>query len=328
MKTRVTLLPLLAICVMFGAIGLASSGALAQDYPTRTVRIIVPFSPGGPGDLTARFVGQELQNALGQTFIVENRPGANGVIAAGVVAKVPADGYTLLQISSSHTVNESLMPNRPYELMRDFEPVASLNYTEMVMMVKNDLPANTVAEFIQLAKAKPDALSYASSGSGSAYHMAGELFKTMAGVSIKHVPYKEAAVARSNVVGGHIDLMFDALPAAIELVRAGRVKALATTARTRSSALPQVPTVAEAGVTGFESTIFIGLMAPKNTPAAIVGKLHGEINKVLSKPESLQFWQKQGAQPMVTSREEFIRFLNADIAQGARVVAISGAKVE
>ncbi len=319
---------LLATCVMFSVVGLVASGALAQDYPNRPVRIFVPFSPGGPGDLTARFVGQELQNALGQNFLVENRPGANGVIAAGVAAKAPADGYTLLQISSSHTVNESLRANKPYELMRDFEPVASLNYTEMVLMVKNGLAANTVAELIQLAKAKPDALGYASSGSGSSYHMAGELFKAMAGVAIKHVPYKEASVARSDVIGGHIDLMFDALPAAVELVRSGRVRALATTAKTRSSALPQVPTVAEAGVPGFENTIFIGLMAPKNTPAPILEKLHGEINKILSKPQSLQFWQKQGAVPMVTSREEFSKFLKADIAQGARLVEISGAKVE
>jgi tripartite-type tricarboxylate transporter receptor subunit TctC len=319
---------LLAVCALFAALASVPSRALAQDYPRNPVRIIVPFSPGGPGDLTARFVGQELQNVLGQSFIVDNRPGANGVIAAGVAAKMPADGYTLLQISSSHTVNESLRDNKPYDLMRDFEAVASLNYTEMVLIAKNDLPANSVRELIQLAKAKPDALSYASSGSGSSYHMAGELLKSMAGISIKHVPYKEAAVARSNVLGGHIDLMFDALPAAIELVRAGKVKALATTAKVRSSALPQVPTVAEAGVPGFENTIFIGLMAPKNTPAPILDKLHREINKILSKPASQQFWQKQGAVPMVTSREEFVRFLKADIAQGAHLVAISGAKVE
>jgi tripartite-type tricarboxylate transporter receptor subunit TctC len=318
----------LAGCVMIGALGFASSGTLAQDYPSRAVKIIVPFSPGGPGDLTARFVAQELQNSLGQPFVVENRPGANGVLAAGAAAVAPADGYTLLQISSSHTVNESLIPKRPYELMRDFEPVASLNYTEMVMMVRNGLGATTVAEFIQLAKAKPGAMNYASSGNGSAYHMAGELFKTMAGVSITHIPYKTAAGARTDLVGGHIDMMFDALPAGIELVRAGKVKALATTARTRSSALPDVPTVAEAGVTGFESTIFIGLMAPKKTPPAILDKLHSEINKVLSRPESRQFWLKQGAQPMVTSRDEYTRFLNTDIAQGKRLVEISGAKVD
>jgi tripartite-type tricarboxylate transporter receptor subunit TctC len=314
------------VSIVLGA--LASFGAAAQDYPTRTVRIIVPFSPGGPGDLTARFVAQELQGALGQPFIVENRPGANGVLAAAAAAKAPADGYTLLQISSSHTVNESLIPNRQYALMRDFEPVASLNYTEMVMMVTSGLAANTVGEFIRLAKARPGAMNYASSGNGSAYHMAGELFKTMAGVSVTHVPYKSASAARTDLVGGHVDMMFDALPAGIELVRGAKVKALATTARTRSSALPNVPTVAEAGLPGYESTIFIGLMAPRGTPAGIVDKLHGEINKVLSKPESREFWRKQGAQPMVTSRQEYTRFLHADIAQGEKLVKISGAKVD
>ena len=318
----------LARCAMIGVLGLASSGTPAQDYPGRAVKIIVPFSPGGPGDLTARFVAQDLQSALGQPFVIENRPGANGVLAAAAAVAAPADGYTLLQISSSHTVNESLIPKRSYELMRDFEPVAALNYTELVMMVTNGLGAGTVGEFIQLAKAKPGAMNYASSGNGSAYHMAGELFKTMAGVSVTHVPYKSAAAARTDLVGGHVDMMFDALPAGIELVRAGKVKALATTARTRSSALADVPTVAESGVAGFESTIFIGLMAPKNTPPAILDKLHAEINKVLSKPESRQFWQKQGAQPMVMSRDEFTRFLIADIAQGKRLVEISGAKVD
>lgn len=326
MRTKLAVLPLIAACAASGVVGLASSAALSQEYPTKSVRIIVPFSPGGPGDLTARFVAEELQKTLGQPFVVENRPGANGVIAAGAAAQATPDGYTLLQISSSHTVNESLIPNRSYELMRDFEPVASLNYTEMVLIARNDLPANSVMELIALAKAKPGQLNYASSGPGSAYHMAGELFKTMAGVSITHVPYKGAATARTDVVGGHMDLMFDALPASIELVRSNRVKALGTTARTRSTALPDVPTIAEAGVPGFDSTIFIGLMAPKKTPVAIVDKLHGEINKVLSTPASREFWKKQGAQPLVMGRDEYARFLNDDIVKGARLVKISGAK--
>jgi tripartite-type tricarboxylate transporter receptor subunit TctC len=317
----------IASALAAGAIALASFGAVAQDYPARPVTIIVPFSPGGPGDLTARFVAQGLQNALGQPFVVDNRPGANGVLAANAAAKLPADGYTLLQISSSHTVNESLITTKAYALMRDFEPVASLNYTELVMMVKADLPASTVPEFIKLAKANPGKMNYASSGNGSSYHMAGELFKTMARVSITHVPYKSASTARSDLVGGHVEMMLDALPAALELIRAGKVKALATTAKTRSSVLPDVPTIAET-LPGYENTIFVGLMAPKGTPGTIVDKLHAAINRVLSTPESLEFWRKQGAQPMVTSRDEYTRFLNEDIAQGARLVKISGAKVD
>jgi tripartite-type tricarboxylate transporter receptor subunit TctC len=310
-------------CGLLGAALWAPTGAEAEDYPTRTVTIIVPFSPGGPGDLTARFIAGELQKSMGQPFVVENRPGANGVIAAGAAAQ---DGYTLLQISSSHTVNESLIKNKAYELLRDFEPVASLNYTELVMVVRNDLGVSSVKEFIALAKSKPGVLNYASSGPGSSYHMAGELFKTMTGVSMVHVPYKRAATARTDLVGGHIDVMFDALPAEIELIRSGRAKALATTAKTRSTVLPDVPTVDET-VAGFENTIFIGLMAPKKTPVAIVDKLHDAINKILSKPESQAFWKKQGAQPLVMTREEFTKYLKDDIVKQANLVKISGAKV-
>lgn len=302
--------------------------AFAQsDYPNRPVTIIVPFSPAGPGDLTARFVAQGLQSVLGQPFVVENRPGANGVVAAVAATRAPADGYTLLQISSSHTANESLLPNRGYELMRDFDPVASLNYTEMVFMVKNDLPAKSLGELIALAKSKPGTLNYASSGSGSAYHLAGEQFKSEAGVQITHVPYKAAATARSDLIGGHIDMMFDALPASLELVRGNKVRAIATTAKVRSAVLRDVPTVAET-LPGFESTIFIGLMAPKGTPPAILDKLHDAINKVLSTPESKEFWSKQGAQPLVTTRDEYAKFLTNDIAVLARIVKQSGAKAD
>lgn len=299
-----------------------------QDYPNRPVNVIVPFSPGGPGDLTARFLASGLQTVLGQPFVVENKPGANGVLAAVAAVKAPADGYTLMQISSSHTANESLVPNRGYDLMKDFEPVASLNFTEMVLMVRNDLPVKTVAELIAYAKANPGKLNYASSGNGSAYHLAGELFKAQGGnLAITHIPYKSASTARGDLVGGHVDLMFDALPAGMELVKAGKVRAIATTAKTRSSVLPDVPTVAET-LAGFESTIFIGLMAPKGTPVAILDKLHDAINKVLATPESKEFWAKQGAQPMLTSRAEYTKFLNDDIATLAKVVKISGAKVD
>jgi tripartite-type tricarboxylate transporter receptor subunit TctC len=316
-----------ALSLFVGALACAPVAALAQDYPTRAVTIIVPFSPGGPGDLTARFLAQALQNELKQPFVVENRPGANGVLAAVTAMKAPADGYTLMQISSSHTANEALIPSRGYELMRDFEPVASLNYTELVLMIKNDLPVKNVAELVQYAKANPGKLNYASSGNGSAYHIAGEQLKSMAGVAITHVPYKSASTARGDLVGGHVDLMFDALPAGLELIRGGKVKALATTAKTRSAVLPDAPAVAET-IAGYENTIFIGLMAPKGTPVAIVDKLHDAINKVLSTPESREFWRKQGAQPMLATRDEYTKFLNRDIEQLGRVVKASGAKVD
>lgn len=322
MKTKLTLLSLLVGAGVFFPLAV-----LAQDYPTRPVTIIVPFSPGGPGDLTARFLAQGLQTELGQPFVIENRSGANGVLAANVAAKTPADGYTLLQISSSHTVNETLVPARAYKLMSDFDPVASLNFTELVLFARNDLPASTVPELITLAKANPGKFTYASSGNGSSYHMAAELLKTMAGVSIMHVPYKNATSARTDVMGGHVDMMLDALPAAVELVRDGKVKGLASSGKSRSPVLPNLPTVGET-LSGYENTIFIGLMAPKGTPVAILDKLHAAINKILSAPDSLEFWRKQGAQPMVTTRAEFTKFLNDDIARGEHLVKISGAKVD
>jgi tripartite-type tricarboxylate transporter receptor subunit TctC len=321
MKAVIASLALASVFLAHGA------PAAAQDYPTRPVTIIVPFSPGGPGDIAARFIAQQLQNALGQPFVVENKPGANGVLAAVSAMKMPPDGYTLMQISSSHTANESLIANRGYELMKDFDPVASINYTELVLMVRSDLPVKSVPELIAYAKANPGKLNYASSGNGSSYHLAGELFKSMAGVQITHIPYKSASTARSDLVGGHVDIMFDALNAGLELVRAGKVKALATTAKTRSSVLPDVPTVSET-LAGFENTIFIGLMAPKGTPAPILDKLNATVSKVLASPESREFFAKQGARAFISTRDEYAKFLNNDIAQLANVVKISGAKVD
>jgi tripartite-type tricarboxylate transporter receptor subunit TctC len=317
-----------AAALALTALALGPFPAAAQDYPTRAVTIIVPFSPGGPGDLTARFVAQGLQAELGQPFVVENKAGANGVLAARAAMSAPADGYTLLQISSSHTANESLVSKRGYELMKDYDPVASLNFTENVLMVKNDLPVKTLGELIAFAKANPGKLNYASSGNGSAYHLSGELLKSSAGgLQIAHVPYKNASTARGDLVGGHVDMMFDALPSGLELIRGGKVKVLATTGTTRSTVLPDVPTVGET-IAGFKSTIFIGLMAPKGTPAPVLDKLHNAINKVLSTPESIEFWRKQGTQPLVTTRADYTKFLNDDIAELAKVVKISGAKVD
>ena len=252
------------------ALLLAAPAASAQEYPSRPVRIIVPFAAGGPADVYARFIAQRLQESLGQTFIVDDRPGAGSIIGTDAVAKSPADGYTLLLMSNTHTVNESLIPTKPFQLMRDFAPIAPINSSDLVLVARSGLPAATVRELIAAAKAKPGGLTYASSGPGTPYHMAGELFKAMAGVSILHIPYKGSSGARTDVLGGQVDLMFDAVPTMTEHVRAGKVKALGTTGATRSAVMPDVPTIAEAGVPGYEATIWLGLMAPKNTPAAIV----------------------------------------------------------
>jgi len=298
----------------------------AQDYPTRPVKIIVPFAAGGPADVYARFLGQRLQEALGQPFVVEDRPGAGSLIGTEAVAKSAPDGYTLLLMSNTHTVNESLVPNKPYALMRDFVPVAPINYSDLVLVVHPSVGVNSVTDLIKLAKANPGKLNYASSGPGTPYHMAGELFKSMAGVDIVHVPYKGSSGARTDVLGGQVQMMFDAVTTMSEHARAGKVKALGTTGKTRSTVLPAVPTIDEAGVTGYEAVIWIGLIAPKGTPAAIVGRLNAEITKIVSRPEVRAEWEKQGAIPMAMTPEAFGRFLADDMVKWERVVRISGAK--
>ena len=302
--------------------------AAAQDYPSKPVRIIVPFAAGGPADVYARFIAQRLQESMGQTFIVDDRPGAGSIIGTDAVAKSPPDGYTLLLMSNTHTVNESLIPNKPFQLMRDFVPVAPINSSDLVLVARSGLPASTLAELIAAAKAKPGALSYASSGPGTPYHMAGELFKAMAGVSILHIPYKGSSGARTDVLGGQVDMMFDAVPTMTEHIRAGKVKALGTTGATRSAVMPDVPTIAEAGVPGYEATIWLGLMAPKNTPAPIVARLNAEVAKIVGHPETAKAWKAQGATPMTMSTAEFTRYLNDDIVKWAHIVKVSGAKAE
>jgi tripartite-type tricarboxylate transporter receptor subunit TctC len=313
---------------MLGGVLLAflSVASSAQDYPARPVRIIVPFSPGGPADIYARFIGQRLQDALGQSFVVDNRPGAGSIIGTDAVAKSAADGYTLLLMSNTHTVNESLIPNKPYQLMRDFVPVAPINYSDLVLVVHPSVPANNLAELLQLAKSKPKELNYASSGNGTPYHMAGELFKAMAGVDIVHVPYKGSAGARTDVLGGQVQMMFDAVPTMADHVRSGKVKAFGTTGEKRSTVLPNVPTINEAGVPGYEAVIWLGLMAPRNTPREIVSRLNTEISKITNRPEVRDAWAKQGALAMTMTPDEFARFMTGDIAKWERIVRISGAK--
>jgi tripartite-type tricarboxylate transporter receptor subunit TctC len=305
---------------------LAIAPALAQEWPARPVKIIVPFAAGGPADIYARFIGQRLQDALGQPFVVDDRPGAGSVVGTDVAAKSPPDGYTLLLMSNAHTVNESLIPNKPYALLRDFVPVAPINYSDLVLVTHPSVPVNSLAELIALAKSKPNGLNYASSGPGTPYHMAGELFKAMADVQIVHVPYKGSSGARTDTIGGQVQMMFDAVTTMSEHVKAGKVKALGTTGRERSAVMPNVPTIAESGVPGYEATIWLGLMAPKGTPPAIVTRLNAEIAKIVARADVRDEWAKQGAVPMSMSPDEFAKYANDDIAKWARIVKISGAK--
>jgi tripartite-type tricarboxylate transporter receptor subunit TctC len=309
-------------------VGLAglTAPAFAQDYPSHPVKIIVPFAAGGPADIYAREVGRRLQEALGQPFVVDDRPGAGSVVGTDAAAKSPADGYTLLLISNAQTVNESLLANKPYALMRDFVPIAPINYSDLVMVVHPSVPAKTLAEFIALAKALPGKLNYASSGPGTPYHMAGELFKAMAGVDIVHVPYRGSSGARVDLIGGQVQMMFDAVTTMSEHVKAGQVRALATTGRTRSTVLPDVPTVAEAGVPGYEATIWLGMMVPKGTPPTIVSRLNAEITRIVSRSDMRSEWAAQGATAMTMTPAEFGRYIADDIVKWERVVRIAGVK--
>jgi tripartite-type tricarboxylate transporter receptor subunit TctC len=302
--------------------------AFAQAYPNKPVKIVVPFAAGGPADNYARFMGQRLQEAMGQPFVVEDKPGAGSVIGTDFVAKAAPDGYTLLLISNTQTVNETLTPNKPYQLMRDFVAIAPINYSDLVLVANPSVPVNNLKELIARAKMMPGKLNYASSGQGTPYHMAGELFKSMAGVYLVHIPYRGSSGARTDVLGGQVQVMFDAVPTMVDHIRAGKVKAIATTGKTRSAVLPDVPTMSEAGLPGYETTIWLGLMAPKGTPKAIVDKLNDAISKIAAQPEVKQVWAKQGAVPMVMSPEAFDKYTRDDITKWASLIKSANIKAD
>ena len=306
---------------------LVSWPAAAETYPSRPVKLIVPFGAGGPADVYARILAQHLSEETKQSFVVEDRPGAGALIGTDAVAKSTPDGYTLLVMSNTHTTNESLLPNKPYELMRDFVPVATINYSDLLMVVHASVPAKSVAEFIALAKKDPGKLNYASSGPGTPYHMAGELFKAMSGTDIVHVPHKASGDARNSVLAGNVQMMFDAVTVMSALAKGGQLRELATTGTARSPLTPDLPTVAET-VPGYEATIWIGVMAPKGTPKDVITFLNGSINKVINRPDVKEAWLKQGAVPLVKTPEEFDAYLRKDIEKWANVVKVSGAKVQ
>lgn len=312
----------LALAAVLFAISYLATPCSAQDYPTRPIRIIVPFGAGGPADVAARLIGNFLQDKFGQAVVVENRTGAGGVIGTQEVVKSAADGYTLLLMSNTQTANESLMSpaQRKYELMRDLAPIAPINSADLVIVVHPQVAAKTLTEFIALAKSQPGKLNYASSGIGTPYHMAGELFKAMAGIDVVHVPYRNSGEARSGVIGGQVQMMMDSVTTMAPNVAAGQVRALATTGKTRSAVLPDVPTAGEAGLPGYEATIWLGLMAPAGTPKPIIDKLNAAVNEVVKRPDTINLWKDQGAAPMSMTPEEFDKYLRGDIAKWAEVV--------
>jgi tripartite-type tricarboxylate transporter receptor subunit TctC len=306
----------------------AVSASAQSGYPNRPVKIIVPFAASGPADNYARFMAQRLQDALGQPFVVENRPGAGAIIGTDAVAKSPADGYTLLMMSNTQTVNESLIPTKPYNLLKDFAPIAPINYSDLVLVVNPNVPANNLAELLKLARANPGKLNYASSGNGTPYHMAGELFKHMANVQMTHIPYKGSAAARTDVLSGQVDMMFDAVTTMTENIKAGKVRGIATTGRTRSSVSPELPTVGDEGVSKYEAVIWLGMMAPAGTPEPIVTRLNTEINKIVNAADVKAAWAKQGAVPLSMSAPVFTKYVVDDVAKWATVVKVSGAKAD
>jgi tripartite-type tricarboxylate transporter receptor subunit TctC len=300
--------------------GALASPARADDYPSRPVKVIVPFGAGGPTDVYARDISEELRKSLHQTFYMDNRPGAGTTIGTDMVAKAVPDGYTLLMVSGTQTVNETLYTDKPYQLMRDLVPVAPLIDTDLVLVEAPAVPAGNLGEFLALARAKPGTLNYGSSGPGSNYHMAGELLKNLTGIDIVHVPYKGSSGMRTDILSGQIQLLFDSVPTMAPQIKAGMVRALGTSGKVRSPILPDVPTLAEAGVPGFQATLWVGFMAPKNTPAPIVELLNRTITTILQRPDIKEAWEKQGATPLVMTQPEYAAFMQAEIVKWAKVI--------
>src|SRR3954453_5785204 len=268
---------------LFASQAVLVTTGLAQEYPSRPVRGIVPYGAGGPADVTPRQIGTILPERFGPPFVIENRTGAGGVIGTVEAAKSPPNGYTLLMMSNTQTANESLLTpdKRKYELKRELAPIAPVNSSDLVIVVNPHVAAKTLQEFVALAKSQPGKLNYASSGQGTPYHMAGELFKAMAGIDLVRVPYRNSGEARSGVIGGQVQMMIDAVPAMAPNISENQVRALATTGKTRSSVVPSVPTVIEAGIAGYEATIWLGLMAPAGTPKPVTDKINAAVNEAV-----------------------------------------------
>ena len=307
-------------------LALAATLAQAQSYPSRPIKIIVPFGAGGPADIFARFLGKEMEGPLGQPVVVEDKPGGGSIIGSDAVAKSAPDGYTLLMMSNTHTVNETLIPKKPFVLLRDLAPVAPVNYSDLLLVVHPSVPAKNLQELIALAKSQPGKMNYASSGPGTPYHMAGELLKSMAGIDVVHIPHKGSDGARLSILSGQVQMMFDAITTMAPNVQAGKLLAFGTSGRVRSTVLPDVPTVAEAGVPGYESTIWLGVMAPAGTPAPIIDRLNAEITKVTSRADVKEAWAKRGATAMSMTPEQFGQYMRDDIAKWAKVIASAGIK--
>ena len=316
----------LAVCGVIAA-GLGQR-AWAQDYPSKPIRFVIPYPAGGPTDILGRVVGQKLSENIGQPVVIENKPGASGMIGAEQVARAKPDGYTILVNASIHVINPSLYSKMAFDAVKDFAPVTQLASVPLVLVVSPSVPANSVGELIGLAKASPGKLNFASSGVGAAPHLAGELLKSMTGTDIVHVPYKGSSPAITDVVAGHVTMMIDSMPSSMGQVKAGNLKVLGVSTAKRTPALPDVPTIAESGVPGFDVATWYGVWAPAGTPGDIVGKLQAEIAKVLQQPEIREKYADLGAEPVGSTPEQFDAYCRSELTRWAQVVKISGAKLD
>lgn len=314
------------LAIGFAPVAMAQGAA---SYPAKPVRLVVPFPAGGTTDILARAVAQKLTEAWGQQVIVDNRPGAGGNIGSELVAKSTPDGYTLLMGTvGTHAINPSLYARMPYDHVKDFTPVILVAGVPNVLVVNPSLPVHSVQELIAYAKANPGKLNFASSGNGTSIHLAGELFKTMTGVQMTHIPYKGSAPALADLLGGQVQLMFDNLPSSLPFIKAGRLRALAVTSGTRAAALPDLPTLAESGLPGFEASSWFGVLAPAGTPHDIVAKLNGAIASWLASPEAKEKLSAQGAIAAGGTPDAFVRHIAAETSKWAKVVKASGAHVD
>ena len=315
---------LLALCL--GALALHGSGAVAQDYPSRPIKWVISFPAGGPNDVVARIIGQFLSERVGQPIIIENKAGAGGSLGMGAVLASPPDGYTIGFVAPNYAINHTLYAKLPYNFLKDSAPVAGTMRLTNVMVINPAVPANTVAEFIAHAKANPGKVNFSSGGIGTTIHMAGEMFKSMTGVDIVHVPYRGSAHALTDLLTGQVQVMFDNLPSSIEHIRTGRLRALAVTVGKRWPALPDVPTVGET-VPGYETSLWYGIVAPRDTPPAIINKLNGAINAVLADPKLVARLAELGGVPMPMAPTEFGKLIADDVEKWAKVIKAAGVKI-
>jgi tripartite-type tricarboxylate transporter receptor subunit TctC len=306
----------------------AAHHAHAQNYPAKPIRIVVPLAAGGPGDVLARAVGQKLSEQVSQSVVIDNRPGANTNVGTEFVAKAPADGYTLLATANPLTTNPSLYATLPYDPIRDFAAITLIGLTPLILVVHPSLPVKSVNDLVALARSKPAQLNYGSAGNGSALHLAGEMFNSIARVKLVHVPYKGVTNAFSDLLGGQISIMFPGAPIALPQVKAGKLRALGTTGAKRMAAAPDLPPIMESGLPGYEVSVWYGFLAPAGTPPAVINRLHAEISRIVQLPDIRERWAGLGAEPLHNTPEQFAVFLKADVVKWAKVVRESGVKID